>query len=187
MMRHAMRGLAVLGTAGVLALGVPGEASADEPVAASWSRHEVAGHPVSVELPGPVSSASSTTAWGPFGSADTEMLLSKGAHGEWMLSTTTAPMWALKMAGHGLVFSTTKKTVLSERGAKALTWEPVTRSGLTGRRLVYEVDGDSARRGTMEVFVVEPYILTLDTLVDKTGTEGWVERFFGSMKRVASE
>lgn len=153
-------------------------AQADE----SWSRQQVADHPITVELPAPATSTHETSSWGPFGTAETDGLESPLQGGFLSAFATVAPSWAIRGAGRDLIFLTTRDTILRKRGGQARGWEPIERGGRRGMRLTYKVRGEPTRVGLMEVYVEDPFILAFEALLPEGTAPDAIDRFFGSIR-----
>lgn len=148
----------------------------------AWSRLVVAEHPVSVELPKRVKSRHQTTDWG-LARAETDMLEVHAFDGVLTANATVVPSMAISMAGPDLIHITTRDTILRKVGGRKVGWEPVTRSGVAGRRLTYTVERDGVvLQGTMEVYVFSPYIVTFDALLPPEAPPDAAERFFRSIR-----
>ncbi|MCB9664002.1 MAG: hypothetical protein H6732_07800 [Alphaproteobacteria bacterium] len=148
----------------------------------AWSRLVVAEHPVSVELPKRAKSRHQTSDWG-LARAETDVLEVHAFGGVLSANATVAPSLAIRMAGHDLIFLTTRDTVLRKSGGAKVAWEEVSRSGVAGKRLTYTVDDHGTPlRGTMEVYVFDPYIVTFDALLPSDAPADAADRFFKSIR-----
>lgn len=158
---------------------VPMAASAGE---FAWQRLEIADHPYAIEVPGTARASHEAMNWGMFGTTESDSIKVPVKGGEMSATVTSAPVVAIRLAGESLIHTTTRGTVLKQRKGTMTSWTPVSRGGLSGRRLTYEVTVDGvAMQGTMEVFVQSPHILTLDALVPAGTPAADVERFFRSL------
>jgi hypothetical protein len=149
-----------------------------------WFRTQVGGHPVSVELRGPVETEDTESSWGAFGTAKTTALRAHVEGSELAATATVVPAWALRGAGNELVFMTTRDTFLRKRKGKARSWRSVERRGLKGKRLEYEIRSGTAtgQTGTMEVYVMSPYILTFDAVSTDPSAAPTLDHFFSSIQ-----
>lgn len=147
----------------------------------AWIRQAIA-PPVTVELPGEPTHEHQTQSW-MLGTTETDTFFLEAFGGQLAASSTTAPATAVAIAGPDLIFTTTKSTILKQSGGAAVSWSPVERGGVKGRRLVYNVDENGkAHVGTMEVFVYEGRILTFDIRLPAGTPRGAAERFLSSLR-----
>ncbi len=152
------------------------------PMAADdWERRKIADYPISVEVPGTPQDSHEVSNWGPFGTAKTDGLEVKYAGAEFAANATVVPEWAIKGAGLGLIYMTTRDTFLRKHKAKVTSWDDANRAGLQGKRLRYKVNS-TGRAGVMEVYVNPPFIVTFDVLLPDSAVDVEADQFFASIR-----
>lgn len=147
-----------------------------------WERLLVANHPVSVKLPQNVGTEHHVSDWG-IGKAETDIVSIEAFGGILSANATVTSTWAIKFAGHDLIHTTTRDTVLRQCKGKQTAVRKLERSGIPGRRYEYKLRRNGQDLvGIIEVYVFEQYIVTFKSELPPGAPAGTAEAFFSSIR-----
>ena len=160
-------------------------AASDDGKEPSWRLFKSQAGRFSVEMPGtPAEKETQRKSF--IGTITSRLFLAKDQNGEYTVTYSDLPRFAVSFAGHNTVFSHAKGALLMETLGKEQSYEDATLNSIRGKRLVYDLPDPAGTgtdmRGEAYFFLVARRLYVIDANVPLGRTRTDANHFLSTFK-----